>query len=244
MSKKVKNFDPSIPGKKPLVGKLHPITQLQYRIEDFFKGLGFSVAEGDNIVSEFYNFDALNIPETHPARDEMDSFYLQDGRVLRTHTSSVQVRYLEDNKPPLRIIAPGRCFRNERTDSTHDYQFHQFECLVVDKDIKIAHFKAILESFFKHIFGDNTEMRLRPGFFPFVEPGFEVDIRRAGNKRWLEMGGAGMVHPNVFKNAGLNPKNWKGFAWGFGLERIAMIKWKIDDIRLFHSGDLRFLKQF
>lgn len=244
MSKKVKNFDPSIPGKKPLVGKLHPVTKLQYKIEDFFKGLGFSVIEVQDIVSEFYNFDALNIPKTHPSRDEMDTFYLSDGRLLRAHTSAAQVRYLEEHKPPFRIIVPGRCWRNERTDATHDYQFHQFECLVVDKDIKIAHFKAILEAFFKNMFGPETEMRLRPGFFPFVEPGFEVDIKRKQDKKWLEMGGAGMVHPNVFKNAGLASGEWNGFAWGFGLERIAMIKYKIDDIRLFHSGDLRFLKQF
>jgi len=230
--------------KKIPIGQLHPLTQIQYQTEDFFKNLGFSVVEEDEISNEFYNFDALNIPPDHPARDEMDTFYLSDGRVLRAHTSAGQVKYLEKHQPPFRIIVPGRCYRNERTDSTHDWQFHQFECLVVDKDIRIAHFKAILEAFFGAMFGEKTQMRLRPGFFPFVEPGFEVDIRRSPKDRWLEMGGAGMVHPEVFKNAKVDPEVWKGFAWGFGLERIAMIKWGIDDIRLFHSGDLRFLRQF
>lgn len=244
MENKIKFFDPTIPGKKPLVGHLHPITQLQLKIEDFFKGLGFSVIDDNEIVTVYDNFDALNIPDNHPARDMLDTFYLDDGRVLRAHTSATQVKYLANNQPPLRIIVPGRCYRNERTDSTHDYQFHQFECLLVDQGVKIAHFKAILQAFFKDMFGKDTEMRLRPGYFPFVEPGFEVDIKRKSDKNWLEMGGAGMVHPNVFKNAGHNPKHWQGFAWGFGLERIAMIKWNIDDIRLFHGGDLRFLKQF
>jgi phenylalanyl-tRNA synthetase alpha chain len=240
----MKDIDQSLPGKKPLIGNLHPITQVERQVENFFKSLGFSVIEGDEIATQHYNFDVLRMPKNHPARDMQDTFYLEDGRVLRTHTSSVQVRFMESNKPPFRIIVPGRCWRNERTDSTHDAEFHQFECLVVGKNIKVSNFKAILEGFLKDMFGPSAIMRLRPAFFPYVEPGFEIDMKRKGDKEWLEMGGAGMVHPEVLENAGINPKKWRGFAWGFGLERIAMIKWGIEDIRLFHSGDLRFLNQF
>lgn len=240
----MKEIDRDLPGKKPLIGHLHPISQLERQVEIFFKSLGFSVILGDEVVSQYYNFDVLNMPASHPARDMQDTFYLENGSVLRTHTSAAQVKYMEKHRPPLRIIVPGRCFRNERTDAIHDAQFHQFECLVVDKEIKIAHFKAILEIFFQFIFGKDAEMRLRPGYFPYVEPGFEVDLKRHKKDEWLEMGGAGMVHPRVLDRAGVDAKKWRGFAWGFGLERIAMIKWGIEDIRLFHSGDLRFLRQF
>jgi len=228
--------------KKFNLGHLHPLTKLRRQIEEIFTSMGFSIIEGTEIVKEYYNFDALNIPKDHPARDDMDTFWLENGKVLRTHTSPMQVQYMENNKPPLRIISPGRCFRNERTDNTHDFQFHQVEGLFVDKKVNTANFKAILGEFFKRILGKDTEMRLRPGFFPFVEPGFEVDIKLKG--KWLEIMGAGMVHPNVFKNVGYKLREWQGFAFGMGLERLAMIKHKIDDIRLFHSGDLRFLKQF
>lgn len=224
------------------LGHLHPITKLQRQIEEIFSSMGFSIIEGPEIVSEFDNFDALNIPEAHPTRDDMDTFYLENNKLLRAHTSAIQNNYLKKNKPPLRVIVPGRCYRNERTDATHDFQFHQVEALFVDKQVSVANFKAILGEFFSRVFNKKIQMRLRPGFFPFVEPGFEVDIKL--NNKWLEIMGAGMVHPNVFKNAGINPKEWQGFAFGLGVERLAMIKYKIDDIRLFHNPDLRFIKQF
>jgi len=228
--------------KKSILGHLHPLTQLARQIEEIFSSMGFSIIEGPEIVEEYYNFDALNIPKDHPARDEMDTFYLEDGRVLRAHTSPMQIKYMEKNNPPLRIISPGRCFRNERTDFKHDIQFHQIEALFVEKKVTVANFKAVLAEFFNQLFGHEIEMRLRPGFFPFVEPGFEIDIKL--NNKWLEIMGAGMVHPNVFKNVGYQPGEWQGFAFGLGLERLAMIKYKIDDIRLFHNPDLRFIKQF
>jgi len=192
--------------------------------------------------TEWYNFDALNIPKDHPARDLWDTLYLKNGLLLRAHTSPVQIRYVEKNNPPLRIIVPGRVFRYEATDASHEVNFYQIEGLMVGRDISAANFKAIIQEFFRRFFGKPVDIRVRPSYFPFVEPGFEVDMK--GEKGWLEMMGAGMVHPNVLKNAGLIPKNWQGFAFGMGMDRLAMMKYKINDIRLFYSGDLRFLKQF
>lgn len=235
-------LDVTAPGKKAELGHLHPLTQVRRRVEEIFQSMGFSVVEGPEMEEEWYNFDALNIPHDHPARDLWDTFYLKNGLLLRTHTSPVQIRYMEKNQPPLRIIAPGRVFRHEATDATHEMNFYQVEGLMIGKDVSVANFKAIIQEFFQRFFGKSVEIRLRPSYFPFVEPGFEVDMKRG--QGWLEMGGAGMVHPNVLKAAGLNPQNWQGFAFGMGLDRLVMMKYKIDDIRLSYSGDLRFLKQF
>jgi len=239
-------IDVSAPGKKLERGHLHPLTIIQNQVNEIFSSLGFEIVEGPEIENEWYNFDALNIPKDHPARDLWDTFWLRGNeKLLRTHTSPVQVRYMEKNQPPFRIIAPGRVFRHEASDSYHDIQFYQLEGLMVDKEISVANFKAVINEFLSKLFGEDVKMRLRPSYFPFVEPGFEVDIY--GKEGWMEMMGAGMVHPNVFKAAGYNPSNWTGFAgfaFGIGLDRIAMVKYKIDDIRLFYGGDLRFLKQF
>lgn len=231
------------PGKKIKIGHLHPLTLVQREVEEIFQSMGFSVMLGPDIETEWYNFDALNIPKDHPARDMWDTFWLKENLLLRTHTSPVQIRYMEKHQPPLRIIVPGKCFRHEATDTSHEIQFYQLEGLVVDKNISASNFRAIIEEFLKRFFKTDIEIRLRPGFFPFTEPSFEIDARRRKGD-WLEMMGAGMVHPNVFKAVGLNPKNWQGFAFGAGLDRLTMLKYKINDIRLFYSSDLRFLKQF
>jgi len=236
-------IDITAPGVKLPHGHLHPITKVLRQVEEIFMSMGFEIVEGPDIETEYYNFDALNIPKEHPVRDLWDTFWLKDiDLLLRTHTSPVQARYMEKHNPPFRIIVPGRCFRHEATDASHSHTFYQLEGLMVDKDTSVANFKAVIEEFFKRLFKQEIEIRLRPSYFPFTEPSFEVDIRK--NKNWLEIMGAGMVHPNVFKAAGYNPAHWQGFAFGMGLDRIAMMKYKIDDIRLFYSGDLRFLKQF
>jgi len=235
-------IDVTAPGQIPQQGHIHPISQLRRKIEEIFQSMGFSVVEGPEVETEYYNFDALNIPKDHPARDKWDTLWIKSKLLLRTHTSPVQIHYMETHQPPLRIISPGRCFRYEATDATHDIQFHQIEGLMVDKNISVANFKGVLGEFFKRFLGPDTEVRLRHSYFPFTEPSFEVDIKR-GDSNWLELMGAGMVHPNVFKSAKLSP-DLQGFAFGMGLERLAMIIHKIDDIRLFSSGDLRFLKQF
>jgi len=237
-------IDVTAPGVRLKTGHLHPITLVQRQVEDIFQSMGFSVIDGPEVETEYYNFDALNIPPDHPARDLWDTFWLKDANLLlRTHTSPMQARYMEKNNPPLRIIVPGRCFRHEATDATHDAQFYQFEGLMVGESVSVANFKGIIEAFLKKFFGPETEVRLRPGYFPFVEPGFEIDAKRKRGK-WLEMMGAGMVHPKVFKAVGYNPKEVQGFAFGAGIDRLAMLKYKIDDIRLFYENDLRFLKQF
>lgn len=251
--KKNKFIDVTLPGKKIPRGHLHPITQVLFECEEIFGKMGFSVVEGPEIENEWYNFDALNIPEDHPARDMWSTLWLKvpvnskprnkdQKYLLRTHTSPNQVRYMEKHNPPVRIIVPGRVFRYEATDASHEIQFYQLEGLMVDKDISLANLKAILIEFFKNFFSKNIEMRFRPGYFPFTEPSIEADIKFEG--KWLEILGGGMVHPNVFKNAGLNPKDCQGFAFGVGIDRLAMLKYKINDIRLFYSGDLRFLEQF
>jgi len=235
-------IDVTAPGRRPVLGHLHPLTLVKRKAEEIFENMGFSVVEGPEMETEWYNFDALNIPKDHPARDLWDTLYLKNGLLLRAHTSPVQIRYVEKNNPPLRIIVPGRVFRYEATDASHEVNFYQIEGLMVGRDISAANFKAIIQEFFRRFFGKPVDIRVRPSYFPFVEPGFEVDMK--GEKGWLEMMGAGMVHPNVLKNAGLIPKNWQGFAFGMGMDRLAMMKYKINDIRLFYSGDLRFLKQF
>jgi phenylalanyl-tRNA synthetase alpha chain len=237
-------IDVTAPGISPLEGHFHPISLVQRQIEEIFQSMGFSVVDGPEIENEYYNFDALNIPQDHPARDLWDTFWLKDiDLLLRTHTSPMQARYMEKHNPPLRIIVPGRCFRHEATDASHDVQFYQVEGLMVGQNVSMANFKGVIEGFLKRFFGPEVKMRLRPGHFPFTEPSFEVDIKRK-DKDWLEIMGAGMVHPNVFKAVGYLPGKWQGFAFGVGLDRLAMLKYKIDDIRLFYSGDLRFLRQF
>lgn len=262
-------LDVTLPGAAEPVGHLHPITRLSHEIEDIFAGMGFSVADGPEAETEFYNFDALNFPKNHPARDMQDTFWIKPGNkeqgaesgeaeryLLRTHTSSVQVRYMEAHTPPFRIIAPGRVFRNEATDASHEFAFHHFECLMVDEagKVTVAHFKYIAETFFREFFGREVGVRLRPSFFPFTEPSFEFDIScilcdgkgcsACKQTGWLEIGGAGMVHQNVLVAAGYEEGKYQGFAWGFGLTRLAMMKYKIPDIRLFMGGDVRFIRQF
>ncbi|MBU4204871.1 phenylalanine--tRNA ligase subunit alpha [Patescibacteria group bacterium] len=248
-------LDVTAPGKKLSLGHLHPLTVTIRKAIEIFQEMGFTVVEGPEIENEFYNFDALNVPPDHPARDLWDTFWLKDGKMLlRTHTSPVQIHYMEKNNPPLRIIAPGRVFRYEATDASHDVQFYHLEGLMVGKTISVANFIAIIQEFFSRFFGKEVKVRLRPSYFPFVEPGFEVDMscltcgglgcsvcKKTG---WLEIMGAGMVHPNVYNACAINSKEWQGFAFGIGLDRLAMMKYKINDIRLFYSGDLRFLEQF
>lgn len=244
-----RRIDVSLPGKKIPRGHLHPITQVLFECEEIFGKMGFEVVEGPEIESEWYNFDALNIPAWHPAREMQDTFWIKRKKLrdpkknflLRTQTSAVQVRYMEKHNPPVRIVVPGRVFRYEATDASHEIQFYQLEGLMVDKDISLANLKAIFINFFKTFFGKDIEVRFRPGYFPFTEPSVEADVKFG--EKWLEFLGAGMVHPNVFKNAGLNPKDCQGFAFGLGIDRLAMVRYKINDIRLFYSGDLRFLEQ-
>ncbi|MFC1645306.1 phenylalanine--tRNA ligase subunit alpha [Patescibacteria group bacterium] len=252
-------IDVTIPGKKVEVGHLHLLSQIQDEIVDIFSSMGFDVTDGPEIETEEYNFDKLNIPKNHPARDAWDTFWIKsvggdERKLLRTHTSPMQIHYMEKNKPPFRVIGPGRCFRNEATDASHEHTFYQFEALVVGDDINVGHFKKIAQEFFSRFFKKEITIRLRPSFFPFTEPSFEFDIScmvcggdgcsTCSRTGWLEIGGAGMVNQAVFEAAGYRRNEFQGFAWGFGIERIAMMKYKIDDIRLFHSGDLRFIKQF
>jgi phenylalanyl-tRNA synthetase alpha chain len=224
-------------------GHLHPITQTIRELETIFRDMGFAVAEGPEFEDEVHNFDALNIPKDHPARDMQDTFWTKiPGKLMRTQTSNVQIRFMENNKPPIRIIAPGKVFRNEATDATHEAQFYQMEALYVDKNVTLAHLKGTLETMFKKLFGDDVVIRFRPSFFPFTEPSVEVDMR--WKDKWLEMGGAGLVQPIVLKNVGLDPNEWQGFAFGFGVDRIVMLKYGITDIRYLYNGDLRFVNQF
>ncbi|MEK7519774.1 MAG: phenylalanine--tRNA ligase subunit alpha [Patescibacteria group bacterium] len=249
-------IDVSAPGTRLPKGHLHPLTQLIEKAVDIFSGMGFTVAQGPEVETEFYNFDALNVPKDHPARDMQDTFWLDvPGLLLRTQTSSVQIHYMEQHKPPLRVIVPGRVFRNEATDATHETQFYQLEGLMVDEDVSLANLKAVLGVFFRLLLDDeDIRIRFRPSYFPFVEPGVEVDIscfkcngkgcaicKRTG---WIEVMGAGMVHQAVFEAVGIDPRRWRGFAFGAGLDRIAMIKYGVDDVRLFYDADMRFLKQF
>ena len=227
-------------------GHLHPITQFIREIVAIFAEMGFVVASGPELETEYYNFDALNVPRDHSSRDMQDTFWIKskERQVMRTHTSSVQVRFLEKNKDslPCAIIVPGKVFRNEATDTTHEAQFYQLEGLYVDKNVSLGHLKGTVEHFLKKLYGDDVVIRFRPSFFPFVEPGVEVDM--LFNGKWLEMGGAGMVHPNVLKSAGIDPTIWKGFAFGFGVDRLVMRQNNIPDVRMIYDGDLRFINQF
>ena len=226
-------------------GHLHPITQVLLEIIPVFKELGFEIAEGPEIETEFYNFDSLNIPKDHPGRDMQDTFWLKPEnlrKLMRTQTSAVQTRFMEANKPPLRAVVPGRVYRSEATDATHEAQFTQFEALVVDRKVSLADLKGTLEALFKSFLGKEAEVRFRPSYFPFVEPALEVDVKW-GNK-WLEVLGSGLVHPNVFKAVGIDPNEWQGYAFAFGLDRLAMLKYGVEDIRRFYTNDIRFLNQF
>ncbi len=258
-SASMREVDVTAPGKRIERGSLHPITRTLDSIEEIFGQMGFEVALGPDLESEFYNFDALNIPQNHPARDLWDTFWLKDkGKgdisLLRTHTSPVQIRYMETHQPPFQIIAPGRVFRHEATDASHHFNFYQVEGLMVGEEVSVANFRHVITQFFRGFLKKDVNIRLRPSYFPFVEPGFEVDMScvvcdgsgcsTCSKRGWLEMMGAGMVHPNVLRAVGYNPKFWQGFAFGMGVERLAMMKYKINDVRLFFSGDMRFLKQF
>ena len=248
--------DISMPGIAQDVGRLHPITQVIDEICNIFMQMGFSVVEGPEIETEYNNFTGLNIPLEHPSRDVFDTFYLKnkDKLLLRSHTSPVQIRAMKSYKPPLAIVVPGRVYRPDAVDASHSFMFHQIEGFMVDTDIRFSDLKGVLEVFAKGVFGQDIKMRFRPHFFPFTEPSAEVDISCiickgkgcsvCGRKGWLEILGAGMIHPNVFKHVGYEPKIYTGFAFGMGVERIAMLKYGIDDIRLFFENDLRFLKQF
>jgi len=223
----------------------HPLQIVMNRAVRVFTDLGFEVMTGPELEDTWHNFDALNVPKDHPARDMQDTFYLKghEDRVLRTHTSSVQIRFMENliksgKQPPFAIIAPGKCFRNEATDATHEMQFHQIEGLMVGENINMSNLKGVLSYFYKKMLGDNVNLRFRPSFFPFTEPSIEFDLKYKGS--WIEMGGAGMVHPNVLKNAGLDPKKYQGFAFGPGLERLMVLKYLVPDIRQAYQGDLRF----
>jgi phenylalanyl-tRNA synthetase alpha chain len=246
-------IDVTLPGRRVKYGRVHPIIQVSREICDIFAGLGFTAVEGPEVELDYYNFEALNIPKDHPARDMQDTFYIEENIVLRTHTSPVQVRIMEKQKPPVRILSPGRVYRPD-SDISHTPMFHQIEGLLVDRGITFGDLKGVLTSFVRQMFGENTALRFRPSFFPFTEPSAEVDIRCVichgtgcrvcGQSGWLEILGSGMVDPEVFKSVNYDSEEFTGFAFGLGLERIAMLKFGISDIRLFFENDMRFLEQF
>ncbi|HUR45149.1 MAG TPA: phenylalanine--tRNA ligase subunit alpha [Candidatus Saccharimonadales bacterium] len=242
--------DFTLPGRRRPVGKLHPLTQVTEDIVRSFRKIGFAVADGPEIENEYYCFNALNTPADHPARDSQDTFYLNtpSKMLLRTHTSSVQIRVMEKFKPPVRIVVPGRVYRRDSADATHNPTFNQIEGLYVDKNVTVGDLKGTVEFVFKELMGDDVKVRFRPHYFSYTEPSFEIDftsplVKKMG-KDWLEIAGCGMVHPQVFENVGYDPEVWTGWAFGFGIERIAMIRYGINDIRLFYENDVRFLKQF
>jgi phenylalanyl-tRNA synthetase alpha chain len=252
-SRRGPTVDVTLPGRVPQLGRLHPITRVSGEIASIFQRLGFEVAEGPEVELDYYNFEALNIPKDHPARDMQDTFYISDSILLRTHTSPIQVRVMENRKPPVRVIAPGKVYRRD-SDITHSPMFHQVEGLMVDKGVSFGDLKGILAVFVHQMFGPEVGLRFRPSFFPFTEPSAEVDIqcvmcggggcRICKESGWLEILGSGMVHPEVFKMVGYDPDEVTGFAFGMGVERIAMLKFGINDLRLFFENDLRFLEQF
>lgn len=247
------SIDLTLPGPSRAIGARHVLPQVVDEIVGILSRIGFAVRSGPLVESDRYNFTALNIPEDHPARDMQDTFYLENGQVLRTHTSPVQVRTMEQEKPPIRILAPGGVFRCD-SDASHSPNFHQIEALLVDKEVSMAHLKGTISYFVKEFFGPNIKTRFRPSFFPFTEPSAEVDCscplcegngcRMCKQTGWIEIGGSGLVHPKVLEMSGINPNEWQGFAFGFGIERMAIIKYGITDIRLFVENDLRFLRQF
>lgn len=247
-------IDVTLPGNRNFVGRKHPLTQVLEEIEDIFISMGFTVEEGPEVESEYYNFEALNTPEHHPSRDLQDTLYIDKGILLRTHTSPVQVRVMEKQRPPIRIIAPGRCFRRDTPDATHSPFFHQVEGLCVDEGISFADLKGVMLAFARKMFGEDIRIRFRPSYFPFTEPSAEYDFsciickgkgcRACKGSGWLEISGAGMVDPEVFKFVGYDSEKYSGYAFGMGVERLAMLKFHIEDIRLFYENDLRFLEQF
>ena len=242
--------DFTAPGRRRALGKLHPLTQVTDGIVRAFRKIGFAVADGPEIEDEYHCFDALNTPADHPARDSQDTFYLNttDRRLLRTHTSSVQIRVMEKQAPPVRIIVPGRVYRRDNADATHNPTFHQIEGLYVDKNVTVSDLKGTVEFVFRELMGSDVKIRFRPHYFSYTEPSYEIDFTNALVKKmgkdWLEIAGCGMVHPQVFETVGYDPKEWTGWAFGFGIERIAMLRYGINDIRLFYENDVRFLKQF
>jgi phenylalanyl-tRNA synthetase alpha chain len=247
-------LDLTLPAPPPGRGHLHPITRIQRELEDLFVSLGFAVLDGPEVETEYHNFDALNIPPDHPARDMQDTFWLEGGNLLRTHTSPVQVRGMERLGPPLRMIAPGRVFRNESVDASHEHTFYQLEGMMVDRDVSVAHLVYFMKTLLTAIFKREVTVRLRPGYFPFVEPGFELDIQClicggsgcavCKQSGWVELLPCGLVNPNVLRMGGIDPEEWGGFAFGLGLTRLVMMRYGIDDIRHLQGGDLRFLEQF
>ena len=246
--------DVTVPVERALLGAHHPLFQVERQMSDIFVSMGFDIAEGPEVELDYYNFQALNIPENHPARDTQDTFYITDRILLRSQTSPVQVRTMEKQRPPIRVISPGRVYRSDALDATHSPVFHQLEGLVVDKGITMGDLKGMLETFAKHMFGGNTRIRFRPHHFPFTEPSTEVDVscfacggkgcRLCKGEGWIEILGAGMVHPNVLRGCDIDPEEYSGFAFGMGIERITMTKYGIDDIRLLYENDKRFLAQF
>ena len=238
------NTDFSLPGYNLPDGNVHPLEQITYEIKSIFQSIGFSVAYGPEIDDDYHNFEALNVPKHHPARDMQDTFFINPNTVLRTHTSNVQIHLMENQNPPLRYIVPGRVYRNEAISFKSYCLFHQVEGIYVDKNVSFADHKGILEYFVKRMFGEKTKMRFRPSFFPFTEPSAEVDIWSEKRGQWLEILGSGMVDPEVFKSVDYDTSKMSGFAFGLGIERIAMLKYGIDDIRLLYQGDMRFLEQF
>lgn len=246
-------IDVTLPGAAQKRGHAHPVTLMMRDIVTIFGDMGFTVADGPEVETEHYNFDALNIPKDHPARDMWDTFWLKDKQglerlLLRTHTSPVQIRHMETHEPPLSIIVPGKVFRYEATDATHETQFYQFEGLMIGKDVSLANLKGVLLSFFTKLFERDMEIRFRPSYFPFTEPSVEIDIgwldEKGNVERWIEVMGAGMVHPEVLRAGGIDPKKWQGFAFGGGVDRFVMLKWGIPDVRALYTGDLRVIKQF
>jgi len=253
-SEALAKIDISLPGTPHEIGSVHPLHQMHERAIQIFRRMGFAVAEGPDIETEWYCFDALNTPADHPARNEQDTFYLSDGRLLRTHTSTVQIRAMESAQPPLRMIAPGAAYRRDELDATHSPQFHQIEGLYVDENVSVADLKGELEFFLRELFGSGSEVQFRPHYFPFTEPSLEVYVRSKALKRgeqWIEVAGCGMVHPAVFEavnkargDKAYDPEKWSGYAFGLGMDRLAMILFDIPDVRLFAQNDLRFLRQF
>ena len=251
---KEERLDVTMPGKKPAIGKRHPLATVQKEMEDIFIGMGFGIVDGPEVEYDYYNFQALNIPENHPARDTQDTFYITENILLRSQTSPVQVRTMEKQRPPIRIISPGRVYRSDAVDASHSPLFHQLEGLVVDKGITKGDLKGTLETFAKTMFGEQTQIRFRPHHFPFTEPSAEVDVscfvcggkgcKLCKGEGWIEILGAGMVHPNVLRGCNIDPNEYSGFAFGMGIERVTMIKYGIDDMRYLYENDVRFLDQF
>ena len=251
---KAERLDVTVPGTEIAVGHIHPLDRVQRDMEEIFIGMGFDIVEGPEVEYDYYNFQALNIPPDHPARDTQDTFYITDNILLRSQTSPVQARTMEIRKPPIRIISPGRVYRSDAMDATHSPLFHQMEGLVVDKNVTMGDLKGTLEMFAKKMFGEDTKVRFRPHHFPFTEPSAEVDVscfacggkgcRLCKGEGWIEILGAGMVHPNVLRICGIDPEEYSGFAFGMGIERVTMLKYHIDDIRHLYENDIRFLAQF